>query len=168
MATRADWGNGFLDCASQDLEATKRMIATSSTGLPMGSLAMLVQMVFEKLGKAYLFKHSITTQSQILRHDAGSRALTHIRQNSNWLGVPAPSSFPWKGVLRVIKDLESANPSVAKRSGITGCLEFPWEDSSTRAIQVPHRNLLVIHQLSLNPSLLPRIVKLASFLLTRI
>ncbi len=127
MASSKDWAEAFLRCAAEDLEAAKELLASGTP--PPGTLAMLFQMAFEKIGKAYLIAHRGKRPEQLRTHKAASVALWDIRQDTDWLWERGHRGQQWTRALLAVKVLEEAQPAVASRLGKSEMLEYPWEDA---------------------------------------
>jgi len=117
-AAPRDWSDPFLEQAKEDLSAAYALQATSPS-----TFCVLLQMVFEKIGKAAFagsgqvvpHDHEVATRffAMLLRFPNGKRLLT---SNGN------AEAF--------IRQLELAQPSVAKRNSLPEQLEYPWEDAA--------------------------------------
>ena len=122
METDRAWADAYLAQALADFEGAK---AVAQGGVAPSVLAMLLQMVFEKLGKAALLRSGAVSllwaQSS---HEAASRFLLVLRRE-RWRLDPIGGTKTWEDVLWVVDSLERAHPSVAV--GAAPQLEYPWE-----------------------------------------
>jgi hypothetical protein len=117
------WSDALLAQAREDLRAIE--ILSADGARPASVLAMLLQMVFEKLAKAALAR---TDEQAFIAcrtsHVAASRLVNQIKNHNKFLQL----RYSWKDVLPLVQALEKAHPAVSK-SGPH--LEYPWEDGST-------------------------------------
>lgn len=111
--------------AEADLRAAEALIQNSTATSPT---CMMLQMVFEKLAKAYRLKggESYDKVRQDGHRTMGKWIPTIQRQSAvfkNQLGQPSPQKWnQWLGELR---NLEDAQPAIAQ--GNRPQLEYPWQ-----------------------------------------
>lgn len=158
MATARDWADAFRAQAAEDLRAAKAL-----EGRAPSVLAMLLQMVFEKLGKAALLRSGQIALRQARRsHAAASRMLAVLKRDKarrSILGAGNPYAF--KDVLPMVRALERAHPQLAEPGQPQ--LEYPWEAGPGAEIRWPARDLALARQLGGPRSLIgARLLKLAS------
>lgn len=137
MATERDWADAYLAQARIDFTAARR----AGTGAP-SAFAMLLQMTFEKFGKAALLRSgSIVLASAKTSHRAASRMVATMRLQK---GLMAPMGGPhvWHAAFEVVEALENAHPQLAGKAPGTPQLEYPWE-SPSGTIHWPERDLPV-------------------------
>jgi hypothetical protein len=163
MATDRDWADAFLAQARADLGAAN---AVAMSGLSASSLAMLLQMAFEKLAKAALLRMRSAKLDDITStHATAGRLLKSLRLERRRF-EPLGGAQAWGDVIWVIEELERAHPQVA-RSKTNAKLEYPWE-TTAGAIQWPEHDLPVAKHLG-NPrsNLKTRVLKFADQLATQ-
>lgn len=120
----AKWGHAFLRQAEADLRAAEILL---KSGVAASTACMVIQMVFEKIAKAYRLKggESYTSVRQG-SHRTMEKLIQMLRLQSetyrNELG--SPTAQDWKKLLGVLKALEDAQPSVAQDARPQ--LEYPW------------------------------------------
>lgn len=137
LSTRL-WSNALLAQARDDLHAAE-MIARSEAP-PASVLAMLLQMVFEKLAKAALARTDAPCfVAHRTSHVAASRLVSAIKNQNDYLQL----HYKWKDVLPMVQALEKAHPAIA-RSGPH--LEYPWEQAG--AMGLPATHLPIVKQLA--------------------
>lgn len=145
MATPRDWATGYLGQAREDLAAAKALQGTAPS-----VVAMLLQMVFEKLGKAALLRsNQMTVHGAQASHAAASRMLAAIRRNRSLLRrLGNGYEHAWKDVMPVVTELERLHPAIAVHRGGSRepCLEYPWEDASG-TVKWPARDLPMVPRL---------------------
>ncbi|MDI1428803.1 hypothetical protein [Polyangium sorediatum] len=132
------WSDALLAQAKEDLLAVE--IVAGSEKSPASVVAMLLQMVFEKLAKAALARTDkpcfIANRTN---HVAASRLVSAIKNQNDYLNL----RHAWKDVLPMIQALERAHPAVAK-SGPH--LEYPWEQGDVMGLPATH--LAIVTQLA--------------------
>lgn len=144
MASERDWADAYLAQARADFGAA-RLVGTQVPS----TFAMLLQMTFEKFGKAALLRSgSITLITARTSHKAASRMVAAMKLQR---GLMAPMGGPhvWHAAFDVVEALENAHPQVAGRAPGTPQLESPWE-TATGVIQWPEHDLPTCARLS-NP-----------------
>ena len=130
-AAPRDWADPFLEQAREDLKAAWSVRPNHSAS----TFCMLLQMVFEKLGKAAYARagnvvprtHRVASHlfAVLLRHPAGTALL---RVNGN--------------VQQFVAELEAAHPQVAgQQPQPWPQLEYPWEDPAAGTVFCPARDL---------------------------
>ena len=146
---RKQWGLAFLRQARSDLEGA----AEVGTASPH-TLCVLLQMGFEKLGKAYRcrFEDPFDVRRLQTSHKGGYQMVLGLSHGARFHGVPIPSTLQ-RGAQNhrmLIKALEELQPANAKRkSATTGQLEYPWVDGSGR-IRCPAIDLQLLKDIK-NP-----------------
>lgn len=173
MPSRQDWGNAFLRCAQEDLDAAKALLRLDAAQVPYAALAMLFQMTFEKIGKSYLYKHSNQPGEKIKNHAAATKALSRMKSTRPAAWPALASLFQPRNseALCIVEELEASQPANSDRifnltGRRTGHLEFPWESLGT--IKIPSADLPVVQKLRSTPQVLMHLVKLADFLIKSI
>jgi len=156
-APARDWADPFLEQAREDLRAAYAISASKSAS----TLCMLLQMVFEKLGKA---AHSRVGYTIARDHRYATKLFLILELSpagSDVLQI-APNARQF------LEELENATPSVANKSDNTSApwprLEYPWEDASG-CILYPARDLALAKRVrNPNDRILGDCLKLASAL----
>ncbi len=120
----AKWGQAFLRQAEADLRAAEALVKDGSAA---STACMVIQMVFEKLAKAYRLKNgeSYSSVRQGSHRTMEKLIQTLQRQREifrNDLG--GPTDQRWKQLLGMLKALEDAQPSIAQDARPQ--LEYPW------------------------------------------
>jgi hypothetical protein len=142
MATDPEWGDAFLAQTRADFAAAD---AVATSGLAPSSLAMLLQMVFEKLAKAALLRmRSADLEDVTSTHATAGRLLKILRRERRRFDSLG-GAHAWGDVIWMIEELERAHPQIA-RSKTDAKLEYPWE-TPAGAIQWPERDLPVARRL---------------------
>lgn len=125
-----DWAEPFRRQADEDLRAVH---GSMKAGCP-STAAMLLQMVFEKMAKAYIAK---TGDMPPRTHDAfvTSKSLDKLVRNPN---APRLSSR----CLSFVKQLTKMHPQLANKGNKRGYdvmpqLEFPWWDETSDTVLCP-------------------------------
>lgn len=141
MALPRDWAEPFLDQARADLRAAE---AAYSARCP-STFAMLLQMTFEKLGKAAIARNG---QPPPANHQTASWLLQILERTPGGVHVEGISTHHGKSrIFSAIQEMENAHPAVAAQSvkkGITRQypqLEFPWENPATGTVEWPEAHL---------------------------
>ena len=109
-------------------------------------MAMLLQMVFEKIAKAALARSDFAAYQNVrMSHAAASRMVATIRRHARQRHPPFVrfNDQRWRVALGVVIDLEKAHPAMAQ-SGPH--LEYPWELSDR--VARPGRDLAVVDRLA--------------------
>ncbi|MFS8068701.1 MAG: hypothetical protein ACMG6S_20265 [Byssovorax sp.] len=151
------WSDALLAQARDDLRAAE--VVAEAKG-PPSVLAMLLQMVFEKLAKAALARTDrpcfIANRTS---HAAASRLVSAIKSHNEYLHL----RYAWKDVLPMVQALERAHPALAKGGPH---LEYPWETADEMGLPATH--LAIVKQLSdpLDPKG-PRLLRFARELSNR-
>lgn len=157
-STKLSVGKAFLLQAKEDLNAAKKLIrkvkVEGNNSVVQNDIQnnspstfyMLLQMVFEKLMKAY--KHRNDYQ---INHDQHEGSTEHFSKYFNSLCRIDPKQglycYP---ILKVIQNLENAQPSIAKKkSHHEPLLEYPWENPRGE-ICYPARDLPMVQKLNDN------------------
>jgi hypothetical protein len=131
------WSDALLAQARDDLHAVE--VIADARG-PASVLAMLMQMVFEKLAKAALARTDIPCfVANRTSHAAASRLVSAIKNHNAYLRL----RYEWKDVLPMIQALERAHPALAKGGPH---LEYPWEAGTELAL--PSTHLAIVKQLA--------------------
>jgi len=149
MASLRDWANPFLEQAREDLRAARAARAAPPPGCP-STFCMLLQMTFEKLGKAAFARDRSNLQAPEPphSHQTVSRLLGNLER--------APGGFTLKGItsdkdrariFSAIRELENAHPDTVKKNMVSHGfpqspqLEFPWKNPTSGVIEWPARHL---------------------------
>lgn len=139
MATERDWAQGYREQARADFRGMTTMGSVSPS-----TLAMLCQMVFEKLAKAALLRQGAAPLETVRHsHRAASRLLLVLRRQRTLFALLGGAKV-WEDVLWVVGALEDAHPQLAP--DYAPQLEYPWEDVNG-AIRWPARDLQVAQAL---------------------
>jgi len=142
VATERDWADAFLAQARADLAAAN---AVATSGVASSSLAMLLQMVFEKLAKAALLRtRSASLDDVTSTHATAGRVLLILRRERRRFALLGGAKA-WGDVIWAIEELERAHPQIVSRRR-DAKLEYPWE-TRTGAVQWPERDLPVARRL---------------------
>lgn len=139
MATARDWADAYLQQALADLAGAQAMEGASPS-----TLAMLLQMVFEKYAKAALLRAGTLSLKEVrTSHKAASKLLRILRGNKAFARSLGGAKV-WEDVLGLIGELEDAHPQLASKGAPQ--LEYPWEDARGN-IQWPARDLHIARML---------------------
>lgn len=131
------WSDALLAQARDDLRAAE---ALADARGPASVLAMLLQMVFEKLAKAALARTDEPCfVAYRTSHAAASRLVIAIKNHNEYLGL----RYAWKDVLPLVQALERAHPALARRGPH---LEYPWEEGDKMGLPATH--LSIVKQLA--------------------
>jgi hypothetical protein len=157
VATDRDWAQGYLEQARADLRGVRAMGSASPS-----TLAMLLQMVFEKYAKAALLRQRTLPLDAVRRsHRAASQMLLSLRRQRAVFALLGGAKV-WEDVLWVVDALEAAHPQLAAVHAPQ--LEYPWEDVHG-AIQWPARDLQVAKALGDSKrGLAPRVFQFAELM----
>lgn len=117
-------GKAFLLQAKEDLHATETL--GHDISLSPSTFCMLLQMVFEKLAKAYRHRHTYSIPSQLRHEIAGA----HFNKTIDEIIRKNPQKHKYyKRIMGLIRTLEDAQPAIAKRKSVhEPQLEYPWEN----------------------------------------
>jgi hypothetical protein len=119
------WSEPFFNQAREDLRAAWIIAnsAGSDTQVPASTLCMVLQMVFEKIAKGAEFRagntpgnsHKIVDRLFLLlaRHRLGREIVIKYSRTSSF-----------------VRELEAAQPAIAKSIAGTPQLEYPWDDQA--------------------------------------
>jgi hypothetical protein len=155
MATEGDWAKAYLAQGRVDFRAAC-LVGTEAPS----TFAMLLQMTFEKLGKAALLRSgSIALKTAPTSHKAASRMVCAMRKQKD-LMAPMGGPHHWYLAFETVEALERAHPQMAGTTPGTPQLEYPWE-TATGVVQWPERDLPIVESLA-NPKS-RRVVALLSF-----
>lgn len=136
MASEREWATGYYMQALADMRAARIL-----QGQEPSVLAMLLQMVFEKLAKAALLRSGqLTIERARGSHSAASTLIHQIGNNKRIcerLGL-VPSTVR-KLLAPVVDQLEKSHPALSPDGPY---LEYPWETLS-HEIQWPDAHLEV-------------------------
>jgi len=140
VATDREWANAYRAQAAADLEAARLL-----QGEAPSVLAMLLQMVLEKLAKAALLRSGAMTFKNAARsHVAASRMILVLKRNQHLLaGVGDRGSHAWKDVLPIVQELERSHPQLAAGRPQ---LEYPWQDTTTGEVRWPAKDLPIANR----------------------
>jgi hypothetical protein len=139
MASNAEWAHAYLEQARADLAGAQAVSGSSPS-----TLAMLVQMVFEKYAKAVLLRQNAVSLAWAQStHGAATRMLLVLRRQRDLL-QPLGGTRSWEDVLWVISALEAAHPQLAPAHAPQ--LEYPWEDVNG-GVNWPARDLRIAQAL---------------------
>lgn len=131
MATAHEWAEGYYRQAQADMNAARVL-----QGAEPSVLAMLLQMVLEKLGKAALLRGGQITQERARgTHAAAGAMMQHLARNA--LGCQPVTVR--NSLAPLVDRLEHSQPSLALGGPH---LEHPWE-SPAGEIQWPAQHLEV-------------------------
>jgi len=125
------WERAFLGQAREELEAAKRLVAAERVDREGATSAgwaavfcMLMQMCFEKLGKAALARSDRDAFRRYRHsHRTGTRLVAALKQMRG-----SEIHFRWKAILPLVTELERSHPSISREGPH---LEYPWEASDT-------------------------------------
>ncbi len=109
-------------------------------------VAMLLQMVFEKLAKAALLrKGALTIEKARTTHKASFLLIGVLRRRSlDGRRFGFRHGAQWNEILNIVLDLERAHPQLCPEGPH---LEYPWE-SPDGEVRWPERHLEIIRRLS--------------------
>lgn len=148
--TLRDWAAPFLAMATSDLAAAK---GCCSITYCTPTFAMLLQMTFEKLGKAAFARRTPLSAGNTTpphNHQTASTLLRLLR-----LSPGGTSLAPSNDVSLAVVALESAQPALAKAKPNelpptlqAPQLEFPWLDTDTGKVMSPAQDLAIVRRLS--------------------
>lgn len=157
QAPTEEWVRGFLTLANEDLDAAS---ALHSRGGCAAVTCMLLQMTFEKIGKAQLAR---SAPSGFARHRQSHVTASRLLETLNLNPHLQDFRHNYKRVLPYVRALERAHPAVAKQNPH---LEYPWEEQST--VRTPAKHLEVVRDL-FDPTnrALPELIRLANDLIKR-
>lgn len=129
-----DWSDPFLEQAREDLRGAWAVHGERRANCP-STLAMLLQMVFEKLAKAAFARSG---QELPRSHGVASRLFLLLLRH------PAAQQIlqVTADVEQFVCELECAHPAVAGRCNPPAPqLEYPWADPDTGQVYYPARDL---------------------------
>jgi hypothetical protein len=134
MASQRDWATGYYMQALADMRAARIL-----QGQEPSVLAMLLQMVLEKIAKAALLRGGQLTIDRAKGSHSAASTLVHLIGNNSRLCkrlglVPATVR---KLLAPVVDQLERSHPSLSPEGPY---LEYPWEAPSGE-IQWPAEHL---------------------------
>lgn len=129
-------------------------------GASPSTLAMLLQMVFEKYAKAALLRSGTLDLAQVRRSHAAASKMAQLLWRHRPFKEMLGGAQVWADVLGIIPELERAHPQI---TGKGPHLEYPWEHNGN--ICWPARDLPIAQTLGRPESTLPlRILKFAQAL----
>lgn len=144
-----DWAVPFLAQAAADLAAARACIGANGCS---STFCMLLQMTFEKLGKAAIARRtplSAGLQEPPHNHQTASHLLDLLLRSPGGAAV-APSA----SVRAAVVDLENAHPDVAKPNANLQPpkpqwpqLEFPWSDPLSGIVKSPTTDLPIARRI---------------------
>jgi hypothetical protein len=151
-----EWCIAFRTQAASDLSAVEVLVG-SVADVPWSTVAMLLQMVFEKIAKAVLARtDEAAFRATLMSHGAASRLLRAIKSQGRYVALRQG----WREVLPVVSELERAQPALALGGGH---LEYPWEE--TDRVRTPDELPVVARLQDPRTGTAPRLVRLARQLL---
>ena len=138
-----EYGQAFLEQAREDLKAAHALPIQTAPS----TFCMLLQMVFEKLGKAaYLLNGQHVAES----HVAISKLFVVLKRAPKSMYIPTVTP----DVEQFIRDLENAQPSNAKArtleyhgNNVFQQLEYPWKDELNNQACYPARDLTLAQEI---------------------
>lgn len=130
-----DWADPFLEQARENLRAAWSIPIDDAPA----TFCMLLQMTFEKLGKAAFTRSGQYAPRQ--HHVASHLFVVLLRHPA---GVDLLTKFP--NVQQFVFELETANPAVAGRDQPN--IEYPWEDLATATVLYPLRDHHLVKRVS--------------------
>jgi hypothetical protein len=148
-----EWVAALLDAARRDLTAVQALAINMDEHA--ATVAMLLQMVLEKLAKAYLAR---TDWNAFIAHRRSHAVANHFTQflkhNHKYLPAIGPER---NKVLAWAEALTRAHPAIAKNGPH---LEYPWEHDNQ--VCTPSRDLAIVKELrDANVQAAPHLVKFA-------
>jgi hypothetical protein len=172
MATPQDWAQGYLEQGREDLQAAIQAGASAPS-----TVAMLLQMVFEKFAKAALLKTGTPLTNLAKSHHVASHLIQTLALNPALLTVLGGSNpAVWRAAFPLVLELENAHPATrfdpATRKAIPRAfpemLEFPWEDPHSKDIRWPAKDLPIAQRFASPTSTdLTQLLKFAQALSTQ-
>jgi hypothetical protein len=170
VAKLEDWIGAYLSQAQADLAAARRLLGQPSDREYYSVFAMLMQMTYEKIGKAALLRMNLSSLAEVRRTHAAAVKLLEILE----IYPELPGALQYfdhhtghATILRardIIRELESANPSVARgQDRDDNILEYPWEKKGK--VLYPERDLPVAKKLRVGSGLCRELVDLAERLI---
>jgi hypothetical protein len=155
-----DWSDAFRAQAANDLRAVEVLLAAPEDhdeDRPWSTVAMLFQMVFEKIAKAALaLTDRGAFEASMGAHASASRFIKVIGNNGQYTGLRKEG----KELFRWVRELERAHPALSKSGGH---LEYPWEEGET--VKRPSQLWLVTELGDPTKLLAPKLAKFARKLL---
>ncbi len=131
----AEWVAALLEQATFDLRAAERL----DLNCHAPTVAMLLQMAFEKIAKAYFAQTSWPEFAKLRRsHAVGKRLAQALKRDPRFLprvGLNSKKVLPW------IEALTDAHPAIQKNGPH---LEYPWETET--GVRGP-ADLLIVREL---------------------
>ncbi|MCX7048174.1 MAG: hypothetical protein NTX50_22160 [Candidatus Sumerlaeota bacterium] len=136
--TARDWAIPFMEQAREDLHAAW---VVQASGQSASTLCMLLQMVFEKIGKAYYARAGTLSTSS---HAIASHLINVMRRHPT--GVALFRSHT--NAIAFVSQLESAHPQVAgnHRTPPWPQLEYPWRDVTDTTVLYPKTDLPLVQR----------------------
>ncbi len=127
-APQEQWTRALLHQAREDLAAAERLATPSKPGDPSceSIVCMLLQMTFEKIGKAQLAR---SARDAFIRHRMSHATASKLLEALKSAKLPQFGQ-KFKSVLPFVKALERAHPALTKHGPH---LEYPWEDGTNVA-----------------------------------
>ena len=125
-ADKLSVGKAFLLQAKEDLSATQTLGHDISAA--PSTFCMLLQMVFEKLAKAYRLRKMYSIPAH-MRHEIAEE---HFDKTIDEIIRKNPRKHKYyKRIMGLVKTLEKAQPAVVKKkSPHEPQLEYPWENEN--------------------------------------
>ena len=120
-----EWSKALRTQAELDMRAIDIILDSQGNMKPWATVAMLFQMVFEKVAKAALARADEQSFKATLgKHSSFSRLLQATANQGKYTNI---HQQPKKQLLLQLKALERFNPALAT----LGHLEYPWEEASS-------------------------------------
>lgn len=144
---RKDWGQAFLGQARCDL-AGAGLVGTTEPH----TMCVMMQMGFEKLGKAFRCRFEEPFDYRKLqRSHRSAYAMTAALAGGTWIGktqVPGTLTDGARQHLALVRQLEALQPANAKKQARDfGQLEYPWQDASGKVL-FPAKHLQFLKEVS--------------------
>lgn len=141
MPSVDDWANGYLEQARADFTSAKKL---ATAGPNVSVLAMLYQMVCEKVAKAVILRTNPKRIDDIRKtHLMASEMMLVLAQRPDLSEIHGVSRDMIRDLIPLIDALEEAHPESAGRGRPQ--LEYPWEGPNNM-ICWPERHLALAHQ----------------------
>jgi hypothetical protein len=153
-----EWSVALRAAARTDLDSVKVLVDPKTEGDHAQTVAMLLQMAFEKIAKCYLAETDPAAFRKHRRSHAAARRFIQIIKKDRTRRLLPQVGPQSNKVLSWVEALTDAHPALAKQGPH---LEYPWEENDR--VGTPGNDLFIVNEIRNAESLAaPHLYRFAS------